>query len=225
MSLPSGTTFHQVDANSDGVITRSEWSSFTESAVEKTSPRTARRATPLSVAGTTPALAWFDSSRVGKTEKQQRYEDLRKAIFQSLDEDGSYTVTRGEFVSALTGPSPSTHPSIWRPMSHAEASRIFDDITTGRGKVTLAKLDGYIVTQALHAAIRKYRAAKGDDKQLHEDEFVRFLESEGASHREAERLWHTCDTNRNGKVNLREFRDWAGDLLKLGVLEEKFAAN
>ena len=227
MALPSGTVFRQVDANNDGFITRSEWSSFTEGAVEKPSPRptTTRRVTPLSVAGTTPALAWYDSSRVGKTEKQQRYEDLRKAIFQSLDADGSYTITRGEFISALTRPSPSTHPSIWRTMNEAEAARIFDDITTGRGKVTLAKLDGWVVSQALHAAIHKYRAAKGEDKQLEKPEFVRFLEGEGAPRNVAERLWHRCDTNRNGRVNLMEFRDWAGDLLKLGVLEEKFGTH
>jgi hypothetical protein len=35
-------------------------------------------------------------------------------------------------------------------------------------------------------------------------------------------MWSHIDENGNGKINLGEFRDWAGDLLKLSIIEDKF---
>jgi len=220
-------TFGQVDANNDGKITPAEWTEFASPPRTRSPPRTSSpqmpRSTPLTVGGTTPSLAvWYDSSSQGKTAKQELYEKLRKDIFTRMDADGSYTCTRAEFVSSLTAPTISTSPSIWKTMSVAEANRIFDDITSGFGSVTIAKLDGYLVQQGKQVAIKKYREAKGADRYVDAKEFVEFLVGEGASRSKAKEEWRNCDYNSNGKVTLTEFRDWAGGLLKVSVLADKF---
>ena len=145
-----GRTFESVDTNRDGVVTLAEW----VGATARSKPF-GNRATPMQIGGVQQNLAWFDDSRTGKTEKQQRYELLRKNLFNKMDFDSNKIVTKSEFVSALTSPTPSTSPSIWKVMSVEEANRIYNDITSGFGRVTLAKLDGYLVREAVQLSIRK----------------------------------------------------------------------
>lgn len=160
---------------------------------------------------------WYDDSRAGKREKQQRYEDLRGALFRDLDRDGSRVVSRAEFVRALT-----SMRSIWKETTAEGANRLFDDITAGFGSVTLAKLDGFLVRTAVQKAIRKYRAAKDEKRGITREAFVSFLVNEGATEKHAAHVWRAVDENRNGLVSLAEFRDYFADMLKADTLVDVF---
>ena len=106
-------------------------------------------------------------------------------------------------------------------MTQEEANHLFNDVTSGRGSVSLAKLDAYVRASAVQEAIRKYRSANDGDQLTHVS-FMAFMKGEGVHPSDALAMWHRIDENRNGKVNLVEFRDWAADMLKLSTLTETF---
>lgn len=162
-------------------------------------------------------LNWYEDSRKGRTMKQNKYEELRKLIYTMADQNGNKSITKKEFVGMLTQDGHE-----WEPMTEAEASELYSDITNGHGRISFAKLDGWLTNKATRMAIEKYREAKGDNRNLEKDTFVHYMRQEGVSNSRAKKLWDYVDQNHNGKVTLVEFRDWACDMLKLEVMEDHF---
>ena len=134
---------------------------------------------------------------------------------KATDGDGSRGVTRAEFIDAMT--------HMAEPINAKDAKALFNDITNGGyGKMTTAKLDGYLDKTAVSKAIHMFKEYKGKDRYLDEGELVALLTNEGMSKRAAHRAFQTIDANGNGKITLIEFRDWGGELLKVSVVEDKF---
>jgi len=143
------------------------------------------------------------------------YESLRKSIMTSFDANKSGKIGKKEFVQAAALMSP--------PMSKEAALRLFNEITNGGfGTITTAKLDGYLDKTAVTAAIKKYKKMKGKDRYINPKEFVAYMEDEGLASKKARTLFRKVDGNRDGRLNLTEFRDWASDNLKVRVIQEQF---
>ena len=143
------------------------------------------------------------------------YEELRKAIMKATDGDNSRGVTKAEFCEAMQGMAD--------PLSHKEAAHLFNEITNGGfGKITTAKLDGYLDKTAVSKAIHLFKDYKGKDRYLDEKELCHLLTDNGMPHSKAKHMFGKIDTRGDGKITLVEFRDWASELLKVSVIEENF---
>lgn len=113
-------------------------------------------------------MAWYDDSRKAKSAKMNAYEELRKAIMKATDGDNSRGVTKTEFKHALT--------HMADPLTNKEAADLFNDITNGGfGKITTAKLDGYLDKTAVSKAIHMFKDYKGKDRYLDQAELYKLL--------------------------------------------------
>eukprot|EP00466_Bigelowiella_natans_P011246 jgi/Bigna1/87256/estExt_fgenesh1_pg.C_180100 len=168
----------------------------------------------LSNLETKKGIKWYDDSRAGRTKKQAEYEALRKAIMNSFDTNSSGKIGKKEFVAALAAMKP--------PMGKKNALRLYNDITNGFGTISMAKLDGYLDKTAVSLAIQKYKKMRGSDRYIDPKEFVAYMEDEGLSSRKARTLFRKVDSNHDGRIRLKEFRDWASDNLKVKVIEQQF---
>ena len=121
-------------------------------------------------------LNWYEDSRKGRTAKQTKYEELRKLIYSMTDQNNNHSITKSEFVGMI---SQDGHE--WEPMSEDEAAALYKDITGGHGRISFAKLDGWLTNKSVRMAIDKYREAKGSDRNLEKDAFVHFMHQEGVS--------------------------------------------
>jgi len=130
-----------------------------------------------------------------------------------MDEDHSRGITKHEMKSVLMKGNAN-----WDPMTEHEVNALYKAITNGYGKVTFAKLDGYLSNASVKKAITMFKGAAGKDRHLSNDEFITFMHhEEGCSKGKCKAMWNNIEGSQKGYVTLVQFRDWASDLLKLEV--------
>lgn len=131
-----------------------------------------------------------------------------------MDADGSKGITKHEMIGVLTKGNAN-----WDPMTEAEVKKLYHAITNGYGKVTFAKLDGYLSNMSVRKAVNMFKEHAGKDRHLSNDEFMTFMvHEEGCSKGKANSMWGNIEGSQKGYVTLVQFRDWASDLLKLSVV-------
>ena len=86
--------------------------------------------------------------------------------------------------------------------------------SSGTGVLTLAKFDHAVGIRVINLIREAFaRADASSDRQLIKREFMKFAVASALSSDAASTLWGNLDTNGNGKVNFKEFRDWASTVL------------
>lgn len=113
-----------------------------------------------------------------------RYEALRKLVFTACDADNSKSITKSEFEKCLTVGNPG-----WEPMTKQQVDTLYHDITNGHGKITFAKLDGFLTNESVQKAIHMFKDHAGKDRHLSEEEFMSLMKEEGCNQRKAQKMF------------------------------------
>jgi hypothetical protein len=160
---------------------------------------------------------WYEDTHKSRAARMTRYESLRKLVFAACDADGSKSITKKEFEGCLTVGNPG-----WEPMTKAQVDDLYHKITNGHGRITFAKLDGFLTNASVQKAIQMFKGAAGKDRHLSEEEFSALMKENGCSHAKAVKLFRNIEGSQKGYVTLVAFREWASDSLKLSVVEDNF---
>jgi len=145
-------------------------------------------------------INWMKAIDSGSISKAARMGKIRK-MFDALDDDDDHVVTRAEFVAAMKqhGMHASDAESLFREM---------DDSRSGR--LTVAKFDHYVAMYTLNMVKETFKGIDtSSDKQISKQEFKMFFMDHGLSAAQATALWDSMDSNKNGKINFVEYRNWA----------------
>jgi len=150
-------------------------------------------------------LTWTSVLSQGHLTRDQRMQMIR-TMFEALDVDDSGMVTKGEFVSYM-----GTHA-----VPKAEAVKLFHDMDESHtGRLTIAKFDHYCAVRTLAMVRATFKQLDpSHDRQIKKKEFCAYFMGNGMGKRQINALWDKMDSNRNGKVNFVEYRDWAADNLQ-----------
>jgi len=135
-----------------------------------------------------------------------------KALFRSMDTEGDYVVSKQEFLEW------ATHHG----MSEAEAMVIFQEINFGK-RFTTSHLTHFIDVATIALMTAQFKEMDVDhDRQLTKDDVENFFSKSGNSKRTTSSLWNRLDVSHNGKVNFKEWKAWAQQILELEVLDAIF---
>lgn len=169
------------------------------------------------IGGSTPRVPdgsttnWSAAISSGRLTRDARMGKIRN-MFEALDTDRDRVVTQEEFVDALHVEG----------LDAREAVHMFREIDESRtGRLTLAKFDHYVAVHTLAIVRDTFKKLDAShDRQIKREEFVRYFLGNGLSKGQARSLWDSMDTNRNGKINFVEYRDWATETLTTTSLDD-----
>ena len=91
------------------------------------------------------------------------------------------------------------------------------------GKVTKAKFGHYIDVKTVEKVRSQFKGADTDgDRQLTKFEFNAFVKKSGIPRKRGEALWDKVDANGNGKINFKEFKNFAEERMAPATIDELF---
>lgn len=134
-----------------------------------------------------------------------------KQIFATLDDDEDHILTKREFVRGLMDEG----------VPKRTALQLFKEIDTTRSKkITIAKFQAYQNRHVINVVRKAFKEAdENGDRQIMRKELIRFFLNQGLVKNDAAALWCKIDVNGNGKINFKEFRDWAQDEIQEQALD------
>jgi len=130
------------------------------------------------------AMHWYSDTHKSRAARMARYEALRKLVFEACDKDNSKSITKKEFEEVLTVGNAG-----WEPMTKQQVDHLYHEITNGHGKITFAKLDGFLTNESVQKAIRLFKDFAGKDRHLSEEEFVNLMKDQGCNPSKAHKLF------------------------------------
>lgn len=147
------------------------------------------------------------------TLSQQKVQKIRE-LFKLVDSDKDHVVGEKEFVDTLENEG----------MSREDAKRVFEEADdSNSGKITMAKLLQWNLVSTIKSMRDHFKEIDDDsNRQITENEFKDFFLSGGNPRQVVQRLWTKLDSNKNSKINFKEWKAWSEDVLALKSFNDTF---
>lgn len=206
----------EVDRDGDGFIQQHELADMLTGwarAAAQLQTEVATKAGGAGGAGAAKAIPWTTLMKRPRLTRDDRISRIR-TLFDAMDLDGDKNVIESEFVDDLLADG-------W---SKEAAEGLFKDMDqSNTGVLTLAKFDSYVSIHTINLIRASFGASDDDgNRQLSKKEFKQFAAHNALGKRAAGMLWDNLDTNSNGRVNFKEFRDWAQKMLDGHAIDTLF---